>query len=231
MHTSRWGVLRQQPGWARPFGASLIGRLPESMISVALVLLVRSSAGSYLPAGLTAAGYGLGSACAAPLTGRGVDRHGPRALLLALVGVFAGALTALVFSAGHVPVAVTIALAALAGVSRPPLESAMRALWPRVLETSSLSLAYTIDAVGQDLVWIGGPLLLSGLLILDGPRAALLGCAAASILGTLLYVRAPATGARVTTPRTPSAHRRAALATPPRAAGRRRVLWSCHGRL
>ena len=157
------------------------------MISVALVLLVRASTGSYLPAGLTAAGYGLGSACAGPIAGRAVDQREQRVVLSVLALVFAAALGSLALSAGHVPVEVTIALSALTGVSRPPLESAMRALWPTLLAPSSLSLGYTIDAVGQDLVWLAGPLLLSILLLVDGPRAALLACAAASVLGTIVY--------------------------------------------
>ena len=35
-----------------PLAGSLVGRIPESMISVALVLLVRQSTGSYVAAGL-----------------------------------------------------------------------------------------------------------------------------------------------------------------------------------
>jgi MFS family permease len=155
------------------------------------VLLVHQSTGSYLAAGLVTAGFAIGSAFAAPVAGRVLDRLGQRPVLIALGLAFAAMLVALVLLARHVPIAATIVLAGLAGLSRPPLESAMRALWATIVTAGQLQTAYVLDAIGQDLIWLAGPLLLSVLLLMGGPDSALLACAACTALGTVAYATTP----------------------------------------
>ena len=117
-----------------------------------------------------------------------LDRVGQRPVLVSLALTFAAVLASIALSAAHAPVVVTIGLAAIAGISRPPLESAMRALWAWIVPARHLQAAYALDAVGQDLIWLGGPLLLSVLLVVGDARTALLACAACTVLGTLGYV-------------------------------------------
>lgn len=171
---------------------SLVGRVPDSILSISLLLLVRSSTGSYASAGVAAAGFALGSAASAPLAGRALDRFGQRRLLVAMALAFATALLALLFAASTAPAAVTIALAAGAGLVRPPLDASLRALWPRVVPAARLQAAYSLDATFQELIWIAGPLLLSALLLLGGPSLPLLACAALSLAGTVTYATSPA---------------------------------------
>jgi MFS family permease len=191
MHTMSYQELLQDRRWARPLVSSLIGRIPETMMSVALVLLVQQSTGSYLYAGLATGGFALGSALAGPVAGRALDRFGQRVVLIALGLTFAAVLGAIVVTVRHTAVALTIALASVAGLTRPPLESAMRAIWIRIATAGQLQAAYVLDAIGQDVIWLAGPLLLSGLLLIGGPRSALLACAACSALGTIAYVTTP----------------------------------------
>jgi MFS family permease len=208
MHMSSYKEVVRTGGWARPLATSLIGRVPESMISVTLVLLVHQSTDSYVSAGLATAAFGLGSALAAPVAGRGLDRLGHRPMLISLALTFAGVLVAIVVSAGHLPVDVTIALASLAGLTRPPLESAMRALWATIVAAGHLHAVYVLDAIGQDLIWIAGPLLLSALLLIGGPSSALLACAACSALGSIGYATTPAVPQRRADHHTPGPHPR-----------------------
>jgi MFS family permease len=165
----------------------LVGRVPESIASVSLVTLVRSTTGSYASAGIAAAGYALGSAMGAPVAGRGLDRVCARRLLIGMAGVFATALVAIALTAGTVPQALTVGLATAAGLARPPLDAAMRALWPRLVSRKAMHAAYSLDATLQELIWIAGPLLLSALLLLGGPALALLACAALGLAGTAVY--------------------------------------------
>lgn len=188
MHTLRaYLELARGPQARRPLAGSLLGRIPESIASVSLVTLVRSATGSYTRAGIVAAGFALGSAVAAPLAGKGLDRVSPRGLLTGMASVFAATLIAIVISAGAAPAGVIVALAAIAGLARPPLDAAMRALWPRIVAPERLQGAYSLDATAQELIWIAGPLLLAALLVLGGPGLALIACAALSLAGTLVY--------------------------------------------
>lgn len=176
----------------RPLAASLLGRIPDSLLSISLVLLVHQETGSYATAGLAAAGYGLGSAAGAPIVGRALDRLGQRRVLIATAMVFAAGLIAIAETAGRHASTLTIVLAAVAGLTRPPLESAMRALWVTLVSATQLPVAYTLDATLQELIWILGPLLLSGLLLIGGPATALLACAGLSLLGNVTYTIDPA---------------------------------------
>jgi predicted MFS family arabinose efflux permease len=78
-------------------------------------------------------------------------------------------------------------LAGVAGLTRPPIEAGLRALWPRLVPAGRLDAAYTLDSTLQELIWIGGPLLLAALLLAGSPRVPLLACAVLSLAGTVAY--------------------------------------------
>jgi MFS family permease len=199
MHMKRYASILCDGACARPLVASLIGRIPEGMISVAFVLVVHQSTGSYTAAGLATGGYAAGAALSGPLAGRALDRVGGRAALVPRALVFAAALVLLGMTATRISAALMIGLAVSAGLGRPPLESAMRALWPSIVPARRLQAAYTLDAVGQDLIWLGAPLLLSALLVVADARAALVVCGGCTLLGALGYAaaaRPPATESR-----------------------------------
>ncbi|MBV9605374.1 MAG: MFS transporter [Solirubrobacterales bacterium] len=183
-------VMKVLPGVIRPLVGSLVGRVPDSIASLSLVMLLRERTGSYAVAGIAAAGLALGAAVAAPLAGRALDRSDERRILSGMACAFAGAVAAIVVCAGRAPAGVVVVLAVLAGATRPPLDAAMRALWPRVVPSDRLSTAYSLDATLQELIWIAGPLLLAGLLLVGGPALGLLACAALSVAGTFAFVAA-----------------------------------------
>jgi predicted MFS family arabinose efflux permease len=69
-------------------------------------------------------------------------------------------------------------LAAGAGLAFPPLSPAMRAAWRTVLpHTPDRQAAFALDAVAVETVFIGGPLLLSLLLVVAPPAVPLLATA------------------------------------------------------
>src|SRR3954451_16677782 len=64
------------------------GRLPSSMVPLALLLMVQEQTGSYAVAGGVSAVYGLAAAIIAPALGRVAARRSPRIVLLTQSAVY-----------------------------------------------------------------------------------------------------------------------------------------------
>src|ERR1700684_471806 len=95
----RYRSVLSAPGCARVFGTALIGRLPQGMLSLAILLLVRSKTGSYAAAGIAVGAYAFATAAGAPFLGRLVDRFGRRRVLAPSAIAQGVALTGLVLAA------------------------------------------------------------------------------------------------------------------------------------
>ncbi len=173
---------------ARLLTGTLVGRLPNGTAHIAIVLFTRAEGGSYTLAGALAAAYGLATAVGQPLLGRAVDLYGqPRvqlpAAVLSALGMALLALTGL----GSLPLAYLAVI--VAGVATPPLEGGLRALWPSVLKgEGQVHRAYAMDAVAQEIMFTVGPLLVTLLVSLWSPAAALLVINAIGVLGALSVV-------------------------------------------
>jgi predicted MFS family arabinose efflux permease len=159
-----FGQILRQRGLIRLLLPALIGRIPDSIAATCIVILARSVTGSHSTPGLAAGAFGIGTAVSAPLAGRAVDRLGQRQVMPLLAVAFGAALTALALTAAHLGTAGLVVLAAAAGMTRPPIEAGLRAQWPRLVPASRLDAAYALDSTLQELIWIGGPLLLAALL-------------------------------------------------------------------
>jgi MFS family permease len=79
----RYTALFSERELRRTFLASVIARLPIGVTGLAILLLVQTSSDSFARGGAAAAFYVIGLAAIAPALGRGIDRYGPRRLLLA----------------------------------------------------------------------------------------------------------------------------------------------------
>ncbi|TNY37251.1 MFS transporter [Thermomonospora catenispora] len=147
------------PYAARLLGGTLLGRLPNGMGALAIVLHVRAEGGGYPLAGTLAAVYGLATAAGQPVLGRAMDRLGqPRVLTVSAWSAAAGfALLALI---GVDPPPLAVAAVVLAGFATPPLEAGLRALWPAVLPgPAHVRAAYALDAASQEVLFTVGPLI------------------------------------------------------------------------
>lgn len=187
MSEPQYLVILRRPGAARLLLPTLVARIPDSIAATAIAVLVRSATGSYFSAGFAAGAFGAGTAVSAPFAGRALDRLGQRRLLPLLATGFAAALTALALACGHSSLGVLDALAAAAGLTRPPVEAALRAMWPKLVPPDKVAAAYALDSTVQELIWIGGPLLLALLLATGSRQFPLLACAAVSATGTAVY--------------------------------------------
>ncbi|MDL4772386.1 MULTISPECIES: MFS transporter [Thermomonosporaceae] len=169
----------------RLLAGTLLGRLPNGMGMLAVVLHVRAGGGGYPLAGTLAAVFGLSMAAGQPVLGRAMDRLGQsRVLLPAACASAAG--FALLAWAGASPLPVAIGAVVLAGFATPPLEAGLRALWPMVLSgPSQVQAAYALDAAAQEILFTVGPLLVVAAAALS-TEAALLLTGALGIAGTLV---------------------------------------------
>lgn len=188
---SRFVEILRLRGMVRLLLSALVARMPDSIAATGIVVLVRSVTGSYTVAGLAAGAFGIGTAVSAPLAGRALDRLGQRRVLPVLAAAFGAALTVLVVAAGRLGASGLACLAAAAGMTRPPIEAGLRALWPRLVPAGRLDAAYALDSTLQELIWIGGPLLLAVLLAVGRPQLPLLACAILSLAGTAVYATSP----------------------------------------
>ncbi|MFI6153744.1 MFS transporter [Kitasatospora sp. NPDC051170] len=194
--SSYTAVLRTRHA-CRTFGSALLGRLSYGMVSLAMVLTVKESTGSYATAGTVMAAFGLASVLLSPARAALVDRYGPRRALPPMAAACALFLAVLagVSSQPGAPGPALVVLAVAAATCTPPLGPVMRSLWSRLApEPSLLQRAYSLDSVAEELLFVTGPLLVAALVKLTTPATALAVSAALMLSGTLALVSSPATG-------------------------------------
>ena len=186
-----YGRLLARPAARNPFVSALVARLPLSMAPLGILLLVQGERGAYSLAGVVTGAYAVGSALGTPLWGRLMDRFGQVRVLVPTALASAAMLVALAVAtvSGGAPL-LLVALAALAGFGYPPISPALRSAWRVVFpDRGSRRVAFALDGTSVELVFVGGPLLLSLLLAVSPPIVPLLATAAALLGGSLAYCR------------------------------------------
>ncbi|MFJ6783597.1 MFS transporter [Streptomyces yangpuensis] len=176
---------------ARLLGGTLIGRLPNGMVPVGIIMWITDVGGSLAFAGMLSALYGLASGLSQPVKGRLMDRFGQTRVSGPAVILNSASLLALpvIGASGH-PAAVT-AVVGVAGLFTPPLEAGMRALWPAVLpDPGQRRIALSLDTGTQGLLYIVGPLLVTAISAARGPGLALITTAVLGLLGTVIVLTA-----------------------------------------
>ncbi|MFI0780493.1 MFS transporter [Streptomyces sp. NPDC021212] len=185
-------ALLGRPGVARLAVSAVTSRVAAPMISLSLLLAVNSSLGAYGSAAGVLSGYAAALAVAVPVAGRLVDRLRPRrvlaACLLANMAAYAVLLWALT---RHAPVGVLIASAAALGATTPPAGPVVRSSWPVLVSGEQLKTAFAFDAVLNEVMFVTGPLIVSGLMAFASPNAAVVFAACGTTTGVLLLMTVP----------------------------------------
>jgi MFS family permease len=190
---AKYRAVLSIPGCPRLLTSALLGRLPQGMSSLAVLLLVRAATHSYAAAGIAVGASAFATAAGSPLQGRLVDGHGRvRVLLPVAVGQFAALVALVVAAHARAPGAALIALAGVAGGSQPAIAPSVRALLRDVApDTEVRETAYALDSVSQELIWITGPLIVAVVVALSSPSGALLAAGGVCLIGTALFVSSP----------------------------------------
>ena len=185
------------------FVASMVGRLPIGLTGLAILLLVQTASESFARGGAAAACYVVGLAAVAPMLGRGIDRYGPRRILLASGVLFPGALVTLVAAVANGAAVPTLACAAAAGASFPPISVCVRTYFRRRLgDDPLLAAAYSAESVLIEIIFIVGPMMVALFVAFASAAAAVWFAAACGFVGTLVFLRSPALRAWHIEPRT-----------------------------
>ncbi|MGW1340761.1 MFS transporter [Kribbella sp. NPDC002412] len=174
--------LMRRPGASAFFAAGILGRMPISMIGLGIVILIAQESGSYGLAGAVSGVAVIAGALTGPIQGRMVDRFGQRLLLIIGSVVCTIALAALLVAVrADAATWVLYLLSFVAGGTRPQVGSFVRARWTHLLGRGrALQTAFALEAVGDEVVFIVGPVLVTLLATQVSPYAAL---SAAGVLG------------------------------------------------
>jgi MFS family permease len=190
---TKYRAVLGQPGTFRLLATALLGRLPQGMSSLAVLLLVREATHSYAAAGVAVgAGAGGASVCA-PLLGRMLDRFSRRIVVGSAAFTQAGIYVLLyVATTAHAGTLVLVVCAGCAGALVPPIAPIVRTILGDVFEDASVrETAYGLEAIAQETIWIAGPLVVSIVIAASSPKAAVLLIAAVGVCGTSLFMRSP----------------------------------------
>lgn len=170
--------------------SGLLARLPISMVSLGIVLLVSTRTGSYSLAGSVSAAYLVANAGLAVFQARLVDHFGQsRVLPWAISGFAVGLVLMMVAVESDWPVPWPHLCAAVSGASMPQIGASIRSRWSRlVTDRRDLQTAFAFEAVVDESVFILGPTLVTLLATTLHPLAGLLAAALAGVLGTVVLV-------------------------------------------
>ena len=182
--------------------SGLVARLPISMISLGIVVLVSTRTGSYSLAGSVSAAYLVAGAVCAVLQARLIDRLGQSRVLPVAVAVFAAGLVAMMSAVEtDRPAPWPHLFAAVAGAALPQVSSCVRARWAHLVsDKQDLHTAFAFEAVVDETVFIVGPALVTVLATTVHPLAGLGAAVLAALVGTAVLVsqrrtEPPASGA------------------------------------
>lgn len=177
------------PGAALFSSTGLVARLPISMVSLGIVLLVSSATGSYGLAGSVAAAYLLANGGFAILQGRLIDRLGQSRVLPVVIVVFGVALGLLMWSVqSDWPIAASYLLAVVSGAALPSVGACVRARWSHALSSpEELQTAFALEAVADETVFMVGPILVTVLATAIHPVAGLTSALVFGVIGTLAF--------------------------------------------
>jgi MFS family permease len=154
-----YAELMRIPGVARLLCAQLLARFPGGMLSLGLLIHIEGIFHSYGSAGLVLASLSVGQAIAGPLTSRWMGAWGMRPVLILTSAVCAAALGVLAFA--PLPVAGFMAVALVCGLSYPPIQPAVRTIYPKVVNSRQLTPLFSLDASAQEIIWVAGPVLVT----------------------------------------------------------------------
>lgn len=151
--------LLRTPGVARIIAAQLAARFPSGMISLGFLLHMERIFDSYAAAGIVLAATSVGQAISGPLTSRLMGVLGMRKVLVTTMAVCAVALTAIALA--ELPLPGYIALGAVVGLSYPPVQPAVRTIYPKMVNSRQLTPLFSLDASAQEIIWIAGPVVVT----------------------------------------------------------------------
>ena len=191
--------LLKTRGVARIMAAQLVARFPNGMLSLAFLLHIEHISGTYFAAGLVLAATSIGQAIAGPLTSRWMGVWGMRRVLILTMIVCATAVGTIAL-APPLPIGLYMAIGFVGGLSTPPIQPAVRTIYPKMVNSRQLTPLFSLDASAQEVIWVLGPVITTFLAIQVSTVLAILVALAFLVGGGTWFISSPEVG-RVRIPR------------------------------
>ena len=179
-------------GVTRVLLSQLLARFPHGMLSIAFLIHVEKVHHSYAAAGLVVAAISLGEAIAGPISSRLMARWGMRPLLSVMTIVAVITLSSMAIFPLSVPALVVLGF--IGGCSFPPIQPAVRTIYPKLVPNRLLTPLFSLDASAQEIIWIVGPVLTTFVALRVGSVEAVLAAMAFLAAGGLWFITSPSVG-------------------------------------
>jgi MFS family permease len=185
--------LLRTRGVARIMSAQLVARLPNGMLSLAYLLHIEHISHSYGAAGLVLAATSIGQAVAGPLTSRWMGVWGMRRVLVLTMIVCAAAIGTIAL-APPLPIAFYMVLGLIGGLSTPPIQPAVRTIYPKMVNSRQLTPLFSLDASAQEVIWVVGPVITTLIATQISTALAILVALAFLLGGGIWFIASPEVG-------------------------------------
>ena len=195
---SSYASLLKTPGVARIIAAQLTARFPNGMISLAYLLHIEGITGSYGSAGLVLAATSAGQAIAGPLTSRWMGRWAMRPVLILTLIVCAMSMAGIALFV--LPVWAYMTIGFIGGLATPPIQPAVRTIYPKMVNSRQLTPLFSLDASAQEIIWVAAPVVTTLIATQVSTIAAIAVAGAFLIGGGAWFIACPEVG-RVRIPR------------------------------
>ena len=195
--SSYWSLLKS-PGVARVIGAQLTARFPFGMLSLALLIHIEQVYHSYGAAGLVLGATSIGQAIAGPLTSRLMGRWGIRPVILVTMVICT--ISIVLMALLMLPIYALMLVGFVAGLTTPPIQPAVRTIYPKMVNSRQLTPLFSLDASAQEIIWVLGPVIATFVALQVSSVAGILLAAAFLVVGGSWFVALPEVG-RVRIPR------------------------------
>ncbi len=190
--------LLRTPGVGRIIAAQLTARFPGGMLSLAYLLHIERIHESYGAAGLVLAAASLGQAIAGPLTSRWMGIWGMRPVLAITTAICA--VSILTVGLVEMSIPITMLVGFIGGLSNPPVQPAVRTIYPKMVNSRQLTPLFSLDASAQEIIWVAGPVITTLVATQISTVLAVVLCVVFLVGGGLWFISSPELG-RVRIPR------------------------------
>jgi MFS family permease len=191
--------LLKTRGVARIMAAQLLARFPNGMLSLAYLLHIQRIQHSYGAAGLVLAATSIGQAIAGPLTSRWMGVWGMRRVLV-LTTIVCGTAVGTIALSPTLPLPLYMVIGFIGGLSTPPVQPAVRTIYPKMVNSRQLTPLFSLDASAQEVIWVVGPVITTFVALQISTVIAILVALAFLLGGGLWFLSSPEVG-RVRIPR------------------------------
>lgn len=181
-----YGDLIRVPGVLNVTASQLFARLPQGMLSLAILLHVQGLTSSYALGGAVVACVSIGEAVAMPATARLAGRAGMVPTLVVSASINGLSLLALAVAGSSAPLLMVLGL--LIGASVPPLMPVVRALYPQMVPRDGVRALFALDTTAQELIWVVGPIVATFLASAVSTAIPLVVSAAVTVIGTVWFL-------------------------------------------